>query len=44
MPKNVCINAEYKCQQAVIDKIGIENLYKSIKIGVKIKKLFNRII
>lgn len=41
MPKNVCINAEYKCQQAVIDKIGIENLHKSIKIGVKIKKLFN---
>ncbi len=41
MPKNVVVNAEYKCQQAVIDKIGIENLHKSIKIGVKIKKIFN---
>lgn len=40
MPKNVVVNALYRCQQAVIDKIGIENIDKSIKIGVKIKKIF----
>lgn len=41
MPKNVVVNALYKCQQAVIDKIGAENVNKSIKIGRKIKKIFN---
>lgn len=40
MPKAKVINAFYKCQQAVIDKIGIDNLNKSIKIGRKIKKIF----
>ena len=40
MPKKPSKNAFYRCQQAVIDKIGIENLDKSIKIGVKIRKYF----
>lgn len=41
MPKAMSVNALYKCQNAVVDKIGAENLHKSIKIGVKIKKIFN---
>lgn len=40
MPKNKVENAYFKCEQAVIDKVGIENLDKSIKIGVKIRKYF----
>ena len=40
MPKNKVENAFFKCQQAIVDKVGAENLYKSIKIGVKIKKYF----
>ena len=41
MPKAKSIDAYYKCQQAVIDKVGVKNLEKTIKIGVKIKKIFN---
>lgn len=40
MPKNKVENALYKCQQAVIDKIGAENLHKSIRIGIKVRKIF----
>lgn len=40
MAKGKIINAYYRCQQAVIDRIGIENLNKSIKIGRKVKKVF----
>ena len=40
MPKAKVVDAFYRCQQAVIDKIGVENLEKSVKIGVKIKKVF----
>lgn len=40
MPKNKSIDAFYRCQQAVIDKVGVQNLEKPIKIGVKIKKFF----
>lgn len=40
MPKSLVENAKFKCQQAVVDKVGIENLDKTIKIGVKIKKYF----
>lgn len=40
MAKGKIINAYYRCQQAVIDKVGVENLDKSIKIGVKIRKFF----
>lgn len=40
MPKNVCMDSYYKCEQAVIEKIGVQNLEKTIKIGVKIKKYF----
>lgn len=40
MPKNKVENAYFKCQQAVVDKVGIENLEKSIKIGIKIRKYF----
>ena len=41
MPKNEVKDALYRCQQAVIDKVGIDNLHKPIKIGIKIKKYFN---
>lgn len=41
MPKNISLNAYFKCQQAVVDKIGIENLSKTIRIGIKIKKIFS---
>lgn len=40
MAKGKIINAYYRCQQAVIEKIGIENLNKSVKIGRKVKKVF----
>lgn len=40
MAKGKIINAYYRCQQAVVDKVGVENLDKSIKIGVKIRKFF----
>lgn len=40
MAKGKIINAYYRCQQAVVDKVGAENLNKSIKIGVKIRKFF----
>ena len=40
MAKGKIINAYYRCQQAVIDRIGIENLNKSVKIGRKVKKVF----
>lgn len=40
MPKNEVKDALYRCQQAVIDKVGIENIEKPIKIGVKIQKYF----
>lgn len=40
MAKGKIINAYYRCQQAVIDRIGIENLNKSIRIGRKVKKVF----
>lgn len=40
MAKGKIINAYYRCQQAVVDKVGAENLEKSIKIGVKIRKVF----
>lgn len=40
MAKGKIINAYYRCQQAVIDKVGAENLNKSIRIGVKIRKFF----
>ena len=40
MAKGKIINAYYRCQQAVIDKVGAENLNKSIEIGVKIRKFF----
>ena len=40
MAKGKIINAYYRCQQAVVDKVGVENLDKSIKIGVKIRKVF----
>ena len=40
MPKAKVIDAFYRCEQAVIDKVGIENLDKSIKIGIKVKKVF----
>lgn len=41
MARGKIVNALYRCQQAVINKIGIENIDKGIKIGVKIKKEFN---
>lgn len=40
MSKGKIINAYYRCEQAVIDRVGIENLHKPIKIGIKIKKVF----
>lgn len=40
MPKNKVVNAYFKCQQAVVDKVGVENLEKPIKIGIKIRKYF----
>ena len=40
MAKGKIINAYYRCQQAVVDKVGVENLDKSIKIGVKVRKFF----
>lgn len=40
MPKNKVEDAFYRCQQAVIDKVGVENLDRTIKIGVKVKKIF----
>ena len=40
MSKGKIINAYYRCEQAVIDRVGIENLHKPIKIGTKIKKVF----
>lgn len=40
MPKNKVENSYFKCQQAVVEKVGVENLEKSIKIGIKIRKYF----
>ena len=41
MAKGKIINALYRCQQAVVDKIGIENIDKRVKIGIKVKKTFD---
>lgn len=40
MAKGKIIDAFYRCQQAVIDKIGIENIDKKVKVGIKVKKTF----
>lgn len=40
MPKAPSLDAFYKCEQSVIEKIGVQNLEKPIKIGVKVKKYF----
>ena len=40
MARGKIVNALYRCQQAVVNKIGIENIDKGVKIGVKIKKEF----
>ena len=41
MAKGKIINALYRCQQAVVDKIGIENIDKKVRIGIKVKKTFD---